>query len=191
VAAYLPRLAAQQPLSPTRPARDLQYRLVAAGPAAAANPTEATRHADPAAIEHDARRRLADHDRSESSDQTRTDQDTSPERERREDRWRTLIGAIDARILTDDGWTALAATLDHAAATGLNVAEELPGLATADGPLPPRRAAAELRYRVLASVNLDPTTTPSATPETPSPQPARPPQLPPRSQPDPPAPPRP
>jgi DNA primase len=190
IAAHLPRLAAQQPLSPTQPARDLQYRLVAAAPAAAANPTEATRHADRAGIDQNARRRLADHDRSEPSDQTRTDQDTSPEQERPEDRWRNLIATIDARILTDDSWTALAATLDHAAATGLNVAEELPRLATADGPLPSRRAAAELRYRVLASVNLDPPTASSATPQ-PSPQPARPPQLPPRSQPDRPAPPRP
>jgi hypothetical protein len=191
VAEHLPRLAAQQPLSPTHPARDLQYRLVAAAPAAAAHPSEATRRADRAAIDQDARRRLADHDRSESCDQTRTDQDTSPEQERPEDRWRNLIGSIDARILTDDSWTALAATLDLAAATGLNVADELARLAIAGAPLPARRAAAELRYRVLASVDLDPPTAPSAAPETPSPQSARPPQLPPRSQPDRPAPPRP
>jgi DNA primase catalytic core len=191
VAEHFPRLAAQQPLSPTHPARDLQYRLVAAAPAAAAHPSEATRRADRAAIDQDARRRLADHDHRESCDQTRTDQDTSPEQQRPEDRWRNLIGSIDARILTDDSWTALAATLDLAAATGLNVADELARLAIAGAPLPARRAAAELRYRVLASVDLDPPTAPSAAPETPSPQSARPPQLPPRSQPDRPAPPRP
>jgi DNA primase catalytic core len=144
VAEHLPRLAAQQPLSPTHPARDLQYRLVAAAPAAAANPSEATRRADRAAIDQAARRRLADHDHRESTDQTRTGQDTNPEQQRPEDRWRNLIGSIDARILTDDSWTALAATLDLAAATGLNVADELPRLAIADGPLPSRRAAAEL-----------------------------------------------
>jgi hypothetical protein len=183
VAEHLPRLAAQQPLSPTHPARDLQYRLVAAAPAAA-NPTEATRRADRAAIDQDPRRRLADHDHSESSDQTRTDQDTSPEKERPEDRWRNLIGFIDARILSDDGWTALAATLDQAAAVGLNVADALPRLAIADGPLPTRHAATELRYRILNRVNLDQTAPRQVTPD-PSPSHAnKPAELPSRSQPD-------
>jgi DNA primase catalytic core len=184
VAEHLPRLAAQPPLSPTHPARDLHYRLLAAAPAAAANPSDATRRADRAAIDQDARRRLADHHHSESTAQPRTDQDTNPEQERPEDRWRNLIGSIDARILTDDGWTALAATLDLAAATGLNVADELPRLAIADGPLPSRRAAAELRYRVLASVDLDPAAPRQATPDPSHSRANKPAELPSRSQPD-------
>jgi DNA primase catalytic core len=189
MAGHLPRLVRQQPLSPTHPARDLQCRLIHAAAQAAADPTEATRHADRAAITAEVRARLADqHRRTESSEQPGIDQHTNPEQQRPEDRWRTLIAAIDAAILTEDGWTALAATLDHAAATGLNVADELPRLATTDGPLPPRHAAVELRYRILNRVNPDPNPLRPAVPEPrrrPTPQP---PQLPTRSQPHRPAP---
>jgi hypothetical protein len=189
VAEYLPRLAAQQPLSRTHAARDLQYRLILAAPAAATDATEATRHAHRAALDEDARRRLTDHHaRTECSDQTRTDKDTSPHPERPEDRWRPLISSIDAAILADDSWTALAATLDQAAATGLNVTDELPRLAIADGPLPSRRPATELRYRILNRVNLDPSPPPPKRPDTPRPPRKQPPQLPTRPQPDRPAP---
>jgi DNA primase len=176
IAEQLPRLAAQQPLS--------------SAPAAAS--TDTTSYADRVTINERARRRLADrHRRTESSDHAHADHDATPEPERSEDRWRTLIRAVDADILTDDGWTALAATLDHAAATGLNVADELPRLATADGPLPRRHAAAELRYRVLARVKLDPATPQTVAPETPCPLTTQPPQPPPRSHSCRPAPPRP
>jgi hypothetical protein len=192
IAKHLPRLATQHPLSTAHPARDLRYRLIHPAPAAAADATEATRHAHLAAIDQDAHRRLVDHNRrGESSEQARTDQDTSPHQERPEDRWRTLIRAIDAGILADEGWTALAVTLDHAAATGLNVADELPRLAIADGQLPPRHAAAELRYRVLNRVNLNPSPPDPADPNPQHRQTTQPPQPPRRPQRDRPAPPRP
>jgi hypothetical protein len=76
--------------------------------------------------------------------------------QRPENRWRTLIGTIHATILTEDGWSVLAATLDTAAAHGLNVEQDLPRVAAAVGPLPARKAAAELRYRILAETDLNP-----------------------------------
>jgi hypothetical protein len=160
VAEQLPRLAAEKPLSPTRPARELRCRLIDAIPAAAAAPTETSDQADRVAIDDDARRKLAeDPDDPSSATETRTEDADSAEQQRPEDRWRTLIGTIHADILTEDGWSALAATLDTAVAYGLNVEQELPRIAAAAGPLPARNAAAELRYRVLAETDTNRSTT--------------------------------
>jgi hypothetical protein len=127
VAEQLPRLAAEKPLSQKRPARELQYRLIHAIPAAAAAPTEASDRADRVATDDAARRKLAEHpDDSSRATETRTEDADNAEQQRPEDRWRTLIGTIHADILTEDGWSALAETLDTAAAHGLDVEQELP-----------------------------------------------------------------
>jgi DNA primase catalytic core len=160
VAEQLPRLAAEKPPSQKRPARELQYRLIDALPAAAAAPTETSDQADRVAIDDAARRKLAeDPDDPSSATEARTEDADSAEQQRPEDRWRTLIGTIHADILTEDGWSALAATLDTAVAHGLNVEQELPRIAAAAGPLPARNAAAELRYRVLAETDTNRSTT--------------------------------
>jgi DNA primase catalytic core len=186
VAEQLPRLAAEKPLSQKRPARELQYRLIDAVPAAAAAPTQTSDQADRVATDDAARRKLAEHpDDPSSATETRTEDADSAEQHRPEDRWRALIGTIHADILTEDGWSALAATLDTAAAHGLNVEQELPHIATAAGPLPARNAAAELRYRVLAEPDLNRSTTlPSHSDSTPQHQDPRQPPPPP-STPDP------
>ncbi|HEY3002514.1 MAG TPA: hypothetical protein VGJ44_09195, partial [Kribbellaceae bacterium] len=116
--------------------------------------------ADRVATDDAARRKLAEHpDDPSSVTDTRGDPADSAEQQRPEDRWRTLIGTIRADILTEDGWSALAATLDTAVAHGVDVEQELPRIAAAVGPLPARNAAAELRYRVLAETDLNRSTT--------------------------------
>ena len=116
-----------------------------------------------------ARRKLAEHpDDPSNATETRTEDADSAEQQRPEDRWRTLIGTIHADILSEDGWSALAETLDTAAAHGLNVEQELPRIAAAVGPLPARNAAAELRYRVLAETDPTPAR-PCHCPPTPQP----------------------
>ena len=186
VAEQLPRLAAEKPLSQTRPARDLQYRLIDAIPAAAAAPTQTTDQADRIATDDDARRKLAEHpDDPSNATETRTEDAGSAEQQRPEDRWRTLIGTIHAGILGEDGWSALAETLDTAAAHGLNVEQELPRIAAAVGRLPARNAAAELRYRVLAETDLNPNAAIRVPPDTPTKQQARRQPPPPPNTPDP------
>jgi hypothetical protein len=116
--------------------------------------------ADRAATDDAARRKLAEHpDDPSSATETRTEDADSAEQQRPEDRWRALIGTINADVLTEDGWSALAATLDTAVAHGLNVERELLRIAAAVGPLPARNAAAEPRYRVLAETDLNRSTT--------------------------------
>ena len=160
VAEQLPRLAAEKPLSQKRPARELHYRLIHAIPAAAAAPTQTSDQADRAATDDAARRKLAEHpDDPSSVTDTRTEDADRAEQQHPEDRWRTLIGTIHADILTEHGWSALAATLDTAAARGLNIEQELPRIAADLGPLPARNAAAELRYRLLAELALNRSTT--------------------------------
>lgn len=66
------------------------------------------------------------------------------------DRWATVVAAVDPRLIHGADWSALATTLDKAAAAGADIAALLPEL-TAE-PLPDRRPATELKYRLLASL---------------------------------------
>jgi DNA primase catalytic core len=68
------------------------------------------------------------------------------------DRWRALANSIDTRLVNDRGWPALAATIEQAAASGINVRAELTLLTNLR--LPDGDPAQELRYRLLAAANL-------------------------------------
>ena len=76
--------------------------------------------------------------------------DTSPTPQHAEDRWRPLADSIHPTIAAGDDWPALAAELDRASARGEDVTRRLPQLAAA-APLPDRRPATELQYRLLAT----------------------------------------
>ena len=65
-----------------------------------------------------------------------------------ESAWRKLVVLIDARLVRDPDWLALAAALTRAAAAGYDVAVRLPALA-AVAPLPDRHPARELHWRLL------------------------------------------
>jgi DNA primase catalytic core len=141
-------VATDQPLARDLPVRDLQYRLITAVPAAAqtnnAAAGDAARSADHAAHEqmHYATQTSA------SAPTAAADPPRSPQ-----ERWADLANRIDSRLTRDDGWTALAHTLEDAAAAGMDLETALPHLAV-DGQLPDRRTAQELQYRVLAASDL-------------------------------------
>lgn len=59
------------------------------------------------------------------------------------------MDTIHPGIGAGEDWPALAAELDQAAASRFHVTDRLPALA-ADPPLPQRRPATELRYRLVA-----------------------------------------
>lgn len=60
-----------------------------------------------------------------------------------------LAHSIDSRLTEGSDWAALAAALDRAAASGYDVAANLPRLA-AEAALPDRHPARELLYRLMA-----------------------------------------
>jgi len=72
----------------------------------------------------------------------------SPAPELAEDRWRPLADSVNPFAAGGD-WPALAAEIDRAAVRGYDVTKRLPELAVAQ-PLPDRRPATELQYRLLA-----------------------------------------
>jgi DNA primase catalytic core len=156
IAAQLPALAAQQPLPEQRPAQDVQYRLTNAVPAASPATTRASDAADSAAADQAARQRLRQAAKNGASCSDTTEDASGAGQKRPEDRWRAVVDSIDPRLTRDNGWLALAATLDRAAAEGMDIETQLPRLLAEGGPLPGRRAAQELLYRVLAAGDNQP-----------------------------------
>jgi len=65
-------------------------------------------------------------------------------------RWLPVVDSITTRLAADPNWPALAATLELAQATGMDVRRLLPHLA-ATQPLPEQHPALELQYRVIAA----------------------------------------
>jgi DNA primase catalytic core len=153
----LPDLVAEQPLPAQRPARDLHYRLIEAVPEAAQRSSRSVNAAALAATDQAARQRLQLAAKNSTTGTDTADSASGPEPKRPEDRWRSLVEGIDSRLTQDDGWLALAATLHRAAEQGMDVESELPRLIAEGGPLPERRAAQELQYRVIAAADIAPT----------------------------------
>ncbi|MDT5023886.1 MAG: hypothetical protein QOE61_312, partial [Micromonosporaceae bacterium] len=156
IASELPALVAQQPLPEQRPARDVQYRLINEVPESAPTTSRAADAAASAAADESARQRLRHAAKNDASGSDTTEDTSGPEQKRPEDRWRAVVDSIDPRLTRDNGWLALAATLDRAAAEGMDIETELPRLLTEGGPLPQRRAAQELQYRVIAARDIEP-----------------------------------
>lgn len=84
------------------------------------------------------------------------DSASGPKHNRPEDRWRCIVDRIDPRLAQDNSWLALAATLKRAAEQGMDVEAELPRLVTEGGPLPDRRPAQELQYRLIDAGDIAP-----------------------------------
>jgi len=156
IASELPALVAQQPLPEQRPARDVQYRLINAVPAAAPTTTRAADAAAGATADESARQRLSQAAKNSAGGSDTTEDTGGREQKRPEDRWRAVVDSIDTRLTRDNGWLALAAALDRAAAEGMDIETELPRLLSEGGPLPERRAAQELQYRVIAAGDIEP-----------------------------------
>jgi AAA domain/DNA primase catalytic core, N-terminal domain/Toprim-like len=163
--------AGDQDLDPSHPARDLHDRL-----RHAARGEDSAHPAAPptAAAHHPPRPRTANTSAATAANSP-AEQRSDPHR-----RWAELATQIDPRLVTDDGWTALAHTLDRAAAGGYDVTDRLPALADAS-PLPARYPARELQYRLIAAANLDPEPAPTENlipePRTPQPSPPPPPAI--------------
>jgi hypothetical protein len=164
-------LAGDQDLDPSHPARDLHDRL-----RHAARGEDSAHPAVPpaAAAHHPPRPRTANTSAAIAANSP-AEQRSDPHR-----RWAELATQIDPRLVTADGWTALAHTLDRAAAGGYDVTDRLPALADAS-PLPARYPARELQYRLIAAANLDPEPAPTENlipePRTPQPSPPPPPAI--------------
>lgn len=150
----LPALVAEQPLPDQRPAHDLHYRLIQAVPEAAQRTSGPV---DAAATDQAARQRLQLAAKNSTTGTDTADSASGPAPKRHDDRWRSLVEGIDPRLTQDDGWLALAATLHRAAERGMDVESELPRLVAEGPPLPDRRAAQELQYRVIAAADIAPT----------------------------------
>ena len=152
----LPDLATEQPLPDQRPARELHYRLIDAVPEAAPSTTRSTDAAARLATDQAARQRLQLAAKNSTTATDTADSGSGPEPKRPEDHWRPIVESIDPRLTQDNGWLALAATLQRAAEQGMDLETELPRLIAQGGPLPDRRAAQELQYRVIAAADIAP-----------------------------------
>jgi DNA primase catalytic core len=149
---HLPRIAAKQPLPEQHPARELHYRLINEVPESVTTPADHVVNETAAAADTAARDRLQ---RGQAGAATTGGEDnTQPEHQRPDQRWRALADGIDPLLAASPGWGGLAATLEHAANEGYDVEANLPRLAAA-APLPDNAPALELQYRLLADVDLD------------------------------------
>jgi DNA primase catalytic core len=106
------------------------------------------------AAEESGRQRLQQAAKTRAGDPDTRKDPSAPARRRPEDRWRAVVASIDPRLTREDGWAALAATLDRAATEGMDIETELPRLLAEGGPLPERRAAQELQYRIIAAGDI-------------------------------------
>ena len=65
-------------------------------------------------------------------------------------RWVALADRLHPELSDDPGWSALADSIDRAAAAGVDVAATLPALAARD-PLPADHTARSLHYRLITA----------------------------------------
>ena len=168
LSADLLTLANDHDLNPARPARDLHDRLIHAARGQDNAPTTAP----PAAARHHPPDAHTANTSAPTTTHSPAQQRPDPHR-----RWAELASHIDPRLVTDDGWIALAHTISRAETAGVDIPTTLPHLAT-NPPLPARHAARELLYRLVAAANLDPepapTENPTPEPRTPQPPPPQP-----------------
>ena len=170
----LPRLATEQPPAGEHRARDLHHRLISEIPAAETPTATPVDHHTAGGTDTAALDRLRQAQTAATGSGSDNGDGTRAERKRTQDRWRALADSIDPRLTAAADWVGLATTLQHAAAHGYDVDEELPRLATVE-PLPEHQPAVELQHRVIAAIDLPVTDDPA---DADRPRPTRPPEPP-------------